>query len=70
MRIFDPETLVTEREFAERIGRSLPTTRRWRRSGDTPHFIKLGNAIFYRGADINEWLASQVRRSTSDQRLP
>ena len=70
MRIFEPETLVTEREFAERIGKSLPTTRRWRRSGDSPHYMTLGNTIFYRGAAINDWLMDRTRRSTSDDQRP
>ncbi len=35
-------------------------------SGDGPVYIKIGRAVVYDVADLDEWLASNRRTSTSD----
>ena len=68
-------TLLSDRklkppEAAAYIGRSVPTLARYRVMGGGPKYLKLGNKkqsqILYRLSDLDEWLDTQVRRSTSD----
>jgi len=55
---------------AQYIERSAATLSRWRQTGFGPKYIKLGrhkqSQILYRLSDLDEWLESQVRLSTSD----
>jgi len=53
---------------AKHCGLSKPTLERYRLTGDGPAFLKIGRkCVRYRLEDLNAWLASRVRRSTSDQ---
>lgn len=47
---------------------SLSTQRlaKWRLFGGGPTFIKAGRSILYRRDDLDAWLASLSRKSTSD----
>ena len=51
---------------AERLGLSPSTLNKWRVQGCGPKFVKLGRSVAYRPADIDAWLAEQVRGSTSE----
>ena len=46
---------------------SKPTLERLRLTGDGPSFLKLGRAVRYRKADLDDWLASLLVRSTSQE---
>ena len=46
---------------------SKPTLERMRVTGNGPPFLKLGRAVRYRKADLDEWLASRLVRSTSQE---
>ena len=46
---------------------SKPTLERLRLTGDGPSFLKLGRAVGYRKADLDDWLASRLVRSTSQE---
>ena len=46
---------------------SKPTLERLRLTGDGPSFLKLGRAVRYRKADLDDWLASRLVRSTSQE---
>ena len=59
--------LLTEREAAAWAGLSAATLQNWRVKGYGPPWLKLSaRAICYRTSDVEAWLASRVRRSTSD----
>lgn len=52
-------------EEAERIDHSPRTLEGWRWRGAGPPYIKVGRRILYDPARTDEWLAGQVRHSTS-----
>lgn len=53
-----PETqLVNEHQAARYLGLSVKTLRRWRWSGHSPAFYKLGSAVRYSLADLQELVA-------------
>jgi predicted DNA-binding transcriptional regulator AlpA len=54
--------LLTETESAKRVGVSLSTFRRWCRKGIGPRFFLLGGILRYRIVDLDEFVASHVRR--------
>lgn len=43
------------------------TLERWRQTGDGPRYILVGRVVRYRRSDLDAWLASRVRLSTSDR---
>ena len=51
---------------AERLGLSPRTLEQWRVRGGGPPFLKIGGGVRYQLADLDEWLASRRRKSTSD----
>lgn len=63
--------LMTSEQLAGLLGITHKTIRRWRQTGDGPRHIKLGTGpkarVRYRTSDVNKWLDSQARLSTSDQ---
>jgi hypothetical protein len=48
-------------------GLAVQTLARWRVEGRGPRFFKLGSRVRYDRADLDTWLESQRRRSTSDR---
>ena len=60
------ETLTT-REAAAYLRLGKPTIERWRITGAGPPYLKLGGAVRYRRADLDEWLAENVVHSTSER---
>ncbi len=54
------------REAADHVKLGKSTLERFRISGDGPLFLKLGGAVRYRKADLDAWLDSRRRRSTSE----
>lgn len=59
--------LLTPDQVADQIGYRVSTLTRLRISGDGPPFVKLGHRkVYYRQADVDAWIESRVRRSTSD----
>jgi excisionase family DNA binding protein len=61
-------TLLTQREAAMALRLSERTLERWRVSGEGVRFVKAGRRVLYRLDDIETWLASRVRTSTSESR--
>ncbi len=57
---------VDTRQAAELIGMSKRTLEKWRGEGTGPPFLKLGRRVLYSVADLEEWLRSRRRRSTSE----
>ena len=59
--------LITETEAADFLGLQPVTLRRWRWAGKGPRFLKIGGAVRYERATLEEFVSASVRRSTSDQ---
>jgi predicted DNA-binding transcriptional regulator AlpA len=68
--VFMPSALLNEKEAGALLGMSVHWLRRKRWEGGGIPFIRLGDgpkgAVRYRLEDIEGYVASRVRRSTSD----
>ena len=64
------ELYLTPRDAAEYLRSSPSTLAKMRCRGGGPEFCRIGRAIRYRSADLDEWMASGVVRSTSQYLLP
>ncbi len=63
----NPLELLTEKELAKVTGFSPRTLQSWRCRGLGPPFLKISQGcIRYQRAEVEKWLASRWRRSTSD----
>ena len=58
--------ILTVREAASFAKLSKSTLDKARVAGRGPPFVKVGNAVRYRRADLEDWLDSCVVRSTSE----
>ena len=58
--------LLTTEEAAERLCLSARTLERYRASGEGPKFRKIGRWVRYTVADLEAWIESRKRSSTSD----
>ncbi|HXW22032.1 MAG TPA: helix-turn-helix domain-containing protein [Rhodomicrobium sp.] len=61
------DEILTESEASKILKLSPRTLQAWRVSGNGPRFHSLGRAVRYRRADLDDWLASRSRTSTSQQ---
>ena len=60
--------LLTTHEAATYLRLARPTLERFRLTGGGPAFCKMGGkAVRYRQEDLDNWLESCVRKSTSDE---
>jgi predicted DNA-binding transcriptional regulator AlpA len=50
----------TEREVAGLLGLSVATLRAWRHRGQGPRFLRLGRAVRYLPADIEDFVRASV----------
>jgi hypothetical protein len=62
----DDEIPVDTRGAAKRLNLSESFLNKQRSSGGGPPYVQAGRRILYRPADLRAWLASRVRKSTSD----
>lgn len=53
------ETLLEEKELADRLQVSLGTLRGWRAEGKGPRFHRIGQLIRYAPSDVKAWLLSR-----------
>ena len=53
------------KDAASYIGLTKSTLEAWRCRGGGPQFLKLGKAVRYRKEDLDNFLSSRVRTSTS-----
>jgi predicted DNA-binding transcriptional regulator AlpA len=58
--------LLNERQAADLLNIKVPTLRRWRWAGKGPRFLKIGGAVRYDRADLEGFISSARRTSTSD----
>lgn len=57
---------MPEKDVAEILGLSPRTLQKMRVEGGGPEFHKFGHAVRYELAEIEAWVESRRRRSTSD----
>ena len=62
----DAEAWYRADEIAEQLGVSKKTLAQKRVQGSGPEYMRHGNRIMYRGADVLAWMESCRKRSTSD----
>jgi predicted DNA-binding transcriptional regulator AlpA len=60
------DTLLTSKQLAVLVGLSVRSLERLRASGGGPKFIKLGQSVRYREADLAAWLAAQTMQSPAE----
>ena len=60
-------SLLTPKEAARILKVSLSWLAKARMRGDGPPFIKIGRAIRYNEAALQQWMKSRQRLSTSEQ---
>ncbi len=65
-RVASATANVDTRRAAELIGMSKRTLEKWRGEGTGPPFLKLGRRVLYSVADLEEWILSRRRYSTSE----
>ena len=66
-----PTTVLRPPEASLHAGLAPQTLAKLRLSGSGPPYVKIGlRAVGYRLSDLDEWLAKQVRSSTSDPGKP
>jgi len=58
--------LLTQAEAAQELRLSERTLERLRLTGDGPKFIKANRRVLYRLEDLELWIASRARTSTSE----
>lgn len=56
--------------LAEILGVATQTLADWRHKGMGPEYIKIGKAVFYLDAAIDQWYGENARRSTSEKPRP
>ncbi|MBR7618122.1 DNA-binding protein [Phenylobacterium sp. 20VBR1] len=61
-----PSNLVPVGAASQHVGLSVSTLNKLRVFGGGPVFLKLGRRVVYDLADLDAWLATKRRRSTSD----
>jgi excisionase family DNA binding protein len=58
--------VLTTGEAAELLGLAASTLENLRVLGGGPTYLKLGRAVRYRAEDLDGWLGTRKRRSTSE----
>jgi excisionase family DNA binding protein len=62
----DTTHLLGTEAAAEYIGLAVQTLAKMRVSGESPPFYKLGRQVLYDRTELEDWVATRRRRSTSD----
>ena len=61
-----PKVLLTEHQASEALRLKVATLRKRRWQGLAPRFHKVGSKVFYDQNDLQDYLTSCIRQSTSD----
>lgn len=59
------DALLTTSEAAQYVRLGKPTLERFRLTGGGPLYAKLGGAVRYRQADLDQWISNRLTNSTS-----
>lgn len=60
------DRLMNESETAEFLGVAIRTLQDWRVRGSKLRFVKIGSLVRYRLSDVDAFIASNTRTSTSE----
>jgi predicted DNA-binding transcriptional regulator AlpA len=60
------QPLLTEDEVAELMALSVRSVQRMRTTSGGPRFLKIMHSVRYRQSDVEQWIASRVVASTSE----
>jgi predicted DNA-binding transcriptional regulator AlpA len=66
---YPKRTMLNAQEAASYCGSSASTFAKLRLNGDGPIYVKLGRRVVYDPDDLDTWLASHRRSSTSEEPL-
>ena len=61
-----PPGCVGPEDAGRILGVARKTLDNWRWAGGGPLYLKVGRNIWYRRSDLDRWLLSRLRSSTSD----
>ena len=61
-----PPNLLTVNDAASSLSLSVAFLNRLRLTGGGPVFVRLGRAVRYSPADLDNWIAARRRTSTAD----
>lgn len=67
MEALDLSALFSVEQAARHLNLSASTLAKMRLRGDGPPFVKFGGAVRYRRADLEAYIAANMRRSTSQR---
>ena len=59
--------LMSQKDLAAYLGKSIAWCERARWTGDGPVFVKLGRNVRYRAADVLAWIEANARTSTTEE---
>ncbi|ACZ31089.1 regulatory protein MerR [Xylanimonas cellulosilytica DSM 15894] len=59
----EQQARATTRELADELGISEETLRWWRAEGRGPKSFNIGRRVFYRRADVEQWMAEQYAQT-------
>jgi len=62
-----PSPMLSVEQAATHLSLSVSSLNKYRLTGDGPRYAKLSRRVAYRQCDLDAWLASRMRTSTSDQ---
>jgi hypothetical protein len=62
MLTINPDELISNEDTARELRVQTNTLTCWRALGRGPTFVKVGRQVFYRRADLAEWLGAQRRQ--------
>ena len=65
----DDTHYLNSQQVAQLLGLAANTLAKWRLSGIGPRYSKLGRRVVYQRSEIDEWLAGNRYRSTSEYGL-
>ncbi len=63
--MIDPDEFLANTETAQVLRQKPETLTAWRHLGKGPPYFKVGRQVFYRRADLAEWLGTQRRKPAS-----
>jgi len=59
--------LMTQEELADMCDVKVATVRMWRVKGTGPKFTRLGKQAFYRRADVDAWIESNLTQVEAEE---
>jgi hypothetical protein len=66
INIIERPKLYKETQVSREYNLSLTWLRNSRWRGDGPQFVKIGGGVFYRPEDVDSFIESRLRHSTSE----